>query len=101
FKGALALGFAGTGRLDEAFIALDDAMAVDRESADGHGWYGPELLRIKGEVLLQQAADQSTLAAEDCFNQAAQMAREQGALSWELRVPLSVAPLRVAPGAHH
>jgi predicted ATPase len=59
------------------------------------------LLRIKGEVLLQQAADQSTLAAEDCFNQAAQMAREQGALFWELRVALSIARLRVSQGRHH
>jgi predicted ATPase/DNA-binding winged helix-turn-helix (wHTH) protein len=101
FKGALALGFAGTGRLDEALVALDDAMAADREGADGHGWYAPELLRIKGEVLLQQAADQSTVAAEDCFNQAAQMAREQGALFWELRVALSVARLRVSQGRHH
>jgi predicted ATPase len=56
------------------------------------------LLRIKGELLLQQAADQSTLAAEDCFDQAAQMAREQGALFWELRVALSVARLRVSQG---
>jgi predicted ATPase len=94
FEGALALGLAGTGRLDEALVVLDDAMAADREN--GHGWYGPELLRIKGEVLLQQAADQSTLAAEDCFNQAAQMAREQGALFWvsqgrhhEARAPLA------------
>jgi predicted ATPase len=101
FKGALALAFAGTGRLDEALIALDDAMAAAGEGADGHGWYAPELLRIKGEVLLQQAADQSTLAAEDCFNQAAQMAREQGALFWELRVALSVARLRVSQGRHH
>ena len=96
FKGALALGLAGTGRQAEALVALDDAMAVDREGADGHGWYGPELLRIKGEVLLQQAEDQSALAAEDCFNQAAQIAREQGALFWELRVALSVARLRVS-----
>jgi predicted ATPase/DNA-binding winged helix-turn-helix (wHTH) protein len=101
FKGALALALTGTRRLDEAFVALDEAMAVDREGADGHGWYGPELLRIKGEVLLQQAGDQSTLAAEDCFNQAAQMAREQGALFWELRVALSVARLRVSQGRHH
>jgi predicted ATPase/DNA-binding winged helix-turn-helix (wHTH) protein len=101
FKGALALGLAGTGRLEDALIALDDAMAVDREGADGHGWYGPELLRIKGEVLLQQASDQSTLAAEDCFRQAAQMAREQGALFWELRVALSVARLRVSQGRQH
>jgi predicted ATPase/DNA-binding winged helix-turn-helix (wHTH) protein len=100
FKGALALGLAGTGRLDEALVALDDAMAADREGADGHGWYAPELLRIKGEVLLQQAADQLA-AAEDCFNQAAQMAREQSALFWELRVALSVARLRVSQGRRH
>ena len=77
FKGALALGLAGTGQLDEALVVLDDAMATERE--EGHGWYAAELFRIKGEVLLQQAADQPTLA-ENCFNQAAQMAREQGAL---------------------
>jgi predicted ATPase len=101
FKGALALGLAGTGQLDEALVALDDAMAADRKGADGRGWYAPELLRIKGEVLLQQAADQLVLAAEDCFNQAAQMAREQGALFWELRAALSVARLRVSQGRHH
>src|ERR1700681_2491178 len=101
FKSALALGLAGTGRLDEALVALDGAMAADREGADGRGWCAPELLRIKGEVLLQQAADQSTLAAEDCFSQAARMAREQGALFWELRVALSVARLRVRQGRLH
>jgi predicted ATPase/DNA-binding winged helix-turn-helix (wHTH) protein len=101
FKGALALGLAGTGQLDEALVALDDAMAADRKGADGRGWYAPELLRIKGEVLLQQAAGQLVLAAEDCFNQAAQMAREQGALFWELRAALSVARLRVSQGRHH
>src|SRR6266702_1018650 len=73
---------------------------IRRPRADGHGWYAPELLRIKGEVLLRQAADQSALAAEDCFNQAAQMARAQGALFWELRVALSVARLRVSQGRH-
>jgi predicted ATPase len=101
FKGALASGLAGTGRLDEALGALDDAMAADREGADEHGWYAPELLRIKGEVLLQQATDQSAVAAEDCFDQAAQIARERGALFWELRVALSVARLRVSQGRHH
>jgi predicted ATPase/DNA-binding winged helix-turn-helix (wHTH) protein len=98
FKSTLALGLAGTGRLDEALLAVDDALAAGRERADGRGWYAPELLRIKGEVLLRRAADRSVLAAEDCFNQAAQMAHEQDALFWELRVALSVARLRVSQG---
>jgi predicted ATPase len=101
FKGALALGLAGTGRLDEALVALDDAVTAEGEDGRGHGWYSPELLRIKGEVLLRQAGDQSALAAEDCFNRAAQMAREQGALFWELRVALSVARLKVSQGRLH
>jgi predicted ATPase/DNA-binding winged helix-turn-helix (wHTH) protein len=101
YKGALALGLAGTGRLDEALHAVDDAMAADRKKSDGRGWYAPELLRIKGEVLLQQAAAQLVLPAEDCFTKSAQMAREQGALFWELRVALSVARLRVSQGRHH
>ena len=91
----------GQGWLDEALVALDDAMAADREDADGRGWYAPELLRIKGEVLLQKGASQLAQAAEDCFNQAAQMAREQGALFWLLRIALSLARLRVSHGRHH
>jgi predicted ATPase len=101
FKGALALGLAGIGRLDEGLLALDEGVAADREGADGHGWYAPELLRIKGELLLQQATDQSTPAAEDCFDQATQMAREQDALFWELRIALSVARLRVGQRRRH
>jgi predicted ATPase len=64
-----------------------------RGGEDGQQWYVPELLRIKGEVLLRQAGDGSAAAAEDCFNQAREMAREQGALFWELRVALSLARL--------
>jgi predicted ATPase len=98
FKGALALAHAGLGRLDEALGALEDAVVTAGEGKDGQVWYVPELLRIKGEVLLRQAADQSALAAADCFNQAGEMAREQDALFWELRVALSLARLRMTQG---
>jgi len=60
---------------------------------DGQQWYVPELLRIKGEVLLSQTSNQAVQAAADCFARAAEMAREQGALFWELRVALSLARL--------
>lgn len=98
FKGALASALAGLGRIDESLTAVVEAIASAGPSATGQQWYVPELHRIRGDLLLQQAADLSTPAAEDCFRQASEMAREQGALFWELRVALSLARLRVRQG---
>ena len=100
FMGALAAAHAGLGQIGEALNTVNEA--IDGSGVrHGQMWYLPELLRIKGEVLLQPGTNQSVLAAEDCFNQAAEMAREQGALFWELRIALSVARLRVSQGRHH
>ena len=44
-------------------------------------------------MLRRQVGDRCIAAAEDCFDEAAKMAREQGALIWELRVALSLARL--------
>jgi predicted ATPase len=100
FMGALAEGLAGLGRLGEALDAVNDAVASAGQGAEGQVWYVPELLRIKGELLLRQDADRFGAAAEDCFDQAAAMARQQGALFWELRVALSCARLRLTRGRH-
>jgi predicted ATPase len=51
----------------------------------------PELLRIKGEVLLQRKPNARD--AEDQFLQSVAWARRQGALSWELRSTTSLARL--------
>jgi len=61
-------------------------------------WYLPELIRIKGELLVQQATDRSIDAAENCFTQAMQLACEQGALLWQLRIALSLARSRLKQG---
>src|SRR5271165_4312539 len=45
----------------------------------------------------RQGSDCSALA-EDCYDQAGELAREQGALFWELRIALSLARLRVSQG---
>jgi predicted ATPase len=74
---------------------VSEALASAGGREDGQRWYAPELLRIKAEILLRQSADQSALA-EDCLEQAATMAREQGALTWELRIALSLARLGAA-----
>jgi predicted ATPase/DNA-binding winged helix-turn-helix (wHTH) protein len=95
FMGSFALALAGLGRLDEAYDAVCKAIEVADGREDGQQWYVPELLRIKGEVLLRQSSNQAVQAAEACFDQAAEMAREQGALFWELRAALSAARLLV------
>jgi predicted ATPase/DNA-binding winged helix-turn-helix (wHTH) protein len=98
FSGSLAVALAGLGELDEAADAVNNAIASAGGREDGQQWYVPELLRIKAEVLLQQASSQSVAAAKDCLDQAAGLAREQGALFWELRTALSLARLQAAQG---
>jgi predicted ATPase len=56
-----------------------------------------EVLRIKGELLLLQAAP-GAAAAEDHFRQALDWARRQGALSFELRAATSLARLQSDQG---
>jgi len=100
FKGTLAAALAGAGQLGEALDAVDDAIAAAGQREDGQVWYVPELLRIKGEVLLRRGADQ-LISAEECFDQAGKMADEHDALFWELRVALSLARLRAAQRRDH
>jgi predicted ATPase len=100
FKGALASALAGLGQLDEALQAVDDAITGAGERENGQQWYVPELLRIKAEVLLQQDSGRAE-SAENCFHQAGEVAHEQGALFWELRIALSLARLRVIQDRQH
>jgi predicted ATPase len=55
-------------------------------------------LRLKGELLLQQAIGQPGSGAEQSFSAALCLARRQGALALELRAALSLARLRVTEG---
>ena len=98
FKGAFAQARAGLGEVDAALGAVNEAVASAGQGENGQVWYVPELLRLKGEVLLRQTSKQAVRAAADCFARAAAMAREQGALFWELRVALSLARLLRAEG---
>ncbi|KWT82577.1 Signal transduction response regulator [Variovorax sp. WDL1] len=55
------------------------------------GWCAPEILRVHGENLLAGGAPDRE--AEEFFQRSLQCAREQGALSWELRSATSLARL--------
>src|SRR6266404_6161722 len=87
------------GRIREALVTIYQALA----SADrgGEGYHYPELLRIKGELLLQDASGRPVSAAEDCFRAALYVARQQGAPFWELRGALNLARLRVTEVRHN
>ena len=65
--------------------------AIDRAERTAEGWIMPELLRIKGELLVLDGAPDE--AAESCFRQALDLSATQGALSWELRAVTSHARL--------
>ena len=101
FKGAYAEALAGLGQIDDALTAVNDAIVSTGQRENGQRWYMSELLRIKGEVLLQENSDRSISTAEECFDKAGQLAREQGALFWELRIALSLGRLRMIQGRHH
>jgi len=92
-----------------AFLAqLAEASSRAREIASGRAaidqaleqchrneelWYLPELLRIKGEILLREGASDAAAAAEAQFLQSLDWARRQEVLSWELRAATSLARL--------
>jgi tetratricopeptide (TPR) repeat protein len=97
FTGSLAQALAGLGRPDEAYDAIARAIESAGGRADGQQWYVPELLRIKGDILLRRGSERAEAAAS-CFDQAAEIAREQGALSWELRIGLSLCRFRATQG---
>jgi predicted ATPase/DNA-binding winged helix-turn-helix (wHTH) protein len=94
FLGVLARGLAGLGQLDTALTTVEKALATAEQS--GERYTIAELLRIKGEVLLRHAANESMSAAEGCFFGAIALAREQEALFWELRAALSLARMRAS-----
>ena len=96
FLALLAEGLAGLDRLDEALSAIDVALA--RAQRGGELVYAPEILRIKGELLLKGGISGSAAAAERCFLNATDMAKQQGALLWELRTTLSLSRLQAASG---
>jgi predicted ATPase/DNA-binding winged helix-turn-helix (wHTH) protein len=89
FLCALAEGLAGTGQVAEALAAVDEAL--ERSERSEGRWCIAELLRVRGELVLLENASDAAAAAEDCFRQALDWARRQGALSWELRAATSLA----------
>jgi predicted ATPase len=91
FLSELAAGFGRAGRIADGLIAAE--RAIERAERTEARWLFPESLRIKGELLLLQAANGAAAVAEAQFRQALDWARRQSAVSLELRAATSLARL--------
>jgi predicted ATPase len=95
FLAVLAHGRGLARQLESGLTAINEAL--ERSESTGERWCASELLRIKGGLLLSPGAPDCP-AAEEYFRRALDLARRQGALSWELRIVLSMCRLRVTQG---
>jgi predicted ATPase len=93
--GLLAEAYGAGGHPDAGLTALAEALAVTDTTE--LRYYAAELYRLKGVLLLQQAAPDAA-QAETCFHQALDIARQQQARSWELRAATSLAHLWQSQG---
>jgi predicted ATPase len=87
---AIAEGLANLGRFDAALKTIDETIALAERNAPMVTL--PELLRIKGDILVSTPGSSSS-KAEECFQNALDKAGRQRALAWELRAAVSLASL--------
>jgi predicted ATPase len=85
----LAETYGKAGQADAGLAALDEALSIVERGGE-HTWEA-ELYRVKGELMLLQGAEEPN--AEACFHTALEVARRQGAKSYELRAAMSLARL--------
>jgi predicted ATPase/DNA-binding winged helix-turn-helix (wHTH) protein len=84
----LAEALVAVGRAEEALAVLDHAIADSPSGEDS--WQAPELLRVKGSVLMSMMNDAE---AERFLRHSLALARRQGAKGWELRTTTTLARL--------
>ena len=87
----LAEALGAVGQLEEALVTLEDV--ADTILRSGERYFEAEMHRIKGELLLRTSGTDREANAENCYQRAIAIAREQSAKSWELRATTSLARL--------
>src|SRR5262249_42616388 len=91
FAAELARGFGMTDPVDDALQVVDSGLYV-AERYDER-WYVPELLHVRGQLLLVDGPTRDPCSAESCLRQSLGLSREQGAAFWELRTATSLTQL--------
>jgi predicted ATPase len=95
FNISLVQGLTAIGRSTEAITLIEDAIRM--VEASGELSYMPELLRVKGGLLLS-IPQPSFDGAEMCLMHSLELSRDQGARAWELRTATDLAKLWASQG---
>jgi predicted ATPase len=85
--GILAEAKLALGDGDGAIQRIDDALSLAEQTLER--WMIPELLRIKGNILLS-AGIQGIAVIEECFQSSIESAKRQGSRMFELRSSISL-----------
>jgi tetratricopeptide (TPR) repeat protein len=91
FNGALIAAEIARGHLDEARALLDETYAFVDEGDER--FYLAELYRLEGRLILAQGGAAARERARECLIRARDLAREQGARTFELRAAQDIAGL--------
>jgi predicted ATPase len=86
----LAHAYTESGQFDDARRCIDEAMTAAETTKER--WYEAEINRIAGDIALRSSEADAT-KAEEYFERALAVARQQQAKSWELRAAMSMARL--------
>jgi predicted ATPase len=87
----LALANAQLRKFDDAWGCISEAISVAETTKER--WFEAEINRIAGEIALM-APQQDAAKAQEYYERALKVARQQQARSWELRAAMSMARLR-------
>ncbi len=99
FLGEFAQALCRSGKPDQGLIVIDEAL--HRSEGNHERWYLPELLRIRGEIILRQGVGLAEQLAEREYLLSLDCSRERGTLSWELRTCVSLHRLWSQSGRGH
>jgi predicted ATPase len=94
----LASANAALDRFDDAWRYLDEAITTVETTKER--WCEVEVSRITGELAVKSSKSQPS-KAQDYFERALTVARQQQAKSWELRAAMSMARLWRDQGKRH
>jgi len=95
-QATLAEALGKVGALSRGHATIDQALM--RSERDEERWYLAEFLRIKGELLRLEDTPRAMREAQEQFRRSLECARQQNALSWELRTSISLARLYQGQG---